>query len=70
MSIIGLIGGVSPEATKIYYGLLNDSARARRGGQHSAETLFYMLDYGVVFGHYQTEDWTAFKVKSSRPRSP
>lgn len=63
MSLIGLIGGVSPEATKIYYGLLNASARDQRGGQHSAEALFYMLDYGVMFGHYKTEDWTAFKAQ-------
>ena len=49
MSLIGLIGGVSPEATKIYYDLLNAHARERRGGQHSARALFYMLDYGVMY---------------------
>lgn len=63
MSLIGLIGGVSPEATKIYYALLNDHARTVEGGQHSAETVFYMLDYGVMIGHYQTEDWDAFKTE-------
>ncbi len=63
MSLIGLIGGVSPEATKIYYALLNDHARSKQGGQHSAETLFYMLDYGLMFGHYQAENWDAFKAE-------
>ena len=63
MSLIGLIGGVSPEATKIYYELLNGHARARQGGQHSARTLFYMLDYGVMIGHYHDEDWAAFKAE-------
>lgn len=63
MSLIGLIGGVSPEATKIYYELLNGHARARMGGQHSARAVFYMLDYGVMIGHYHEEDWEAFKAE-------
>lgn len=60
MPLVGLIGGVSPEATKIYYELLNGHARKRRGGQHSARALFYMLDYGVMFGHYSAEAWGPF----------
>lgn len=63
MPLVGLIGGVSPEATKIYYELLNGRARKRRGGQHSACALFYMLDYGVMFGHYGNEDWGAFNAE-------
>ena len=63
MSMIGLIGGVSPEATQIYYRLLNDHARARLGGQHSARALFYMLDYGVMIAHYHAEDWAAFTAE-------
>ena len=66
MSLIGLIGGVSPEATKIYYDLLNAHARERRGGQHSARALFYMLDYGVMYGRYQAEDWQAFNAEVVR----
>ena len=63
MSLVGLIGGVSPEATKIYYELLNAHARDRLGGQHSAPCLFYMLDYGVMIGHYHEEAWDAFKAE-------
>lgn len=63
MSRIGLIGGVSPEATKIYYDLLNAHARARHGGQHSARCLFYMLDYGVMIAHYHEEAWEAFRAE-------
>ena len=62
MSLVGLIGGVSPEATKIYYDLLNEHARVQKGGQHSARLLYYMLDYGVMIDHYHTENWTAFKA--------
>ena len=63
MSRVGLIGGVSPEATKIYYELLNGHARARHGGQHSARCAFYMLDYGVMIGHYHDENWDAFRAE-------
>ena len=61
MSLVGLIGGVSPEATKIYFDLLNAHARARHGGQHSARCIFFMLDYGVMIGHYHDENWDAFR---------
>jgi len=60
MPLVGLIGGVSPEATQIYYRHLNRAARERLGGQHSANVLYYMLDYGVMIGHYHDENWTAF----------
>ncbi|WP_018149104.1 aspartate/glutamate racemase family protein [Henriciella marina] len=63
MSLVGLIGGVSPEATKIYYELLNAHARTRHGGQHSARCVFFMLDYGVMIGHYHDENWEAFKAE-------
>ncbi|HIG22510.1 MAG TPA: amino acid racemase [Henriciella marina] len=63
MSLIGLIGGVSPEATKIYYELLNSHARTRHGGQHSARCVFFMLDYGVMIGHYHDENWDAFRAE-------
>ena len=63
MSLIGLIGGVSPEATKIYYELLNAHARDRHGGQHSARCVFFMLDYGVMIGHYHDENWDAFRAE-------
>ncbi|MEQ9314581.1 MAG: amino acid racemase [Henriciella sp.] len=63
MSHVGLIGGVSPEATKIYYELLNAHTRARHGGQHSARCLFYMLDYGVMIGHYHAKAWDAFRAE-------
>ena len=63
MSLVGLIGGVSPEATKIYYELLNAHARERLGGQHSARCVFFMLDYGVMIGHYHDENWDAFKAE-------
>lgn len=58
--MLGLIGGVSPEATAIYYRLLNEAARARFGAEHSANILLYALDYGVMIRHYNDGNWTAF----------
>jgi len=60
MKLLGLIGGVSPEATAIYVRLLNRHARERFGGERSANFLLYMLDYGVMVGHYNDRNWPAF----------
>jgi len=63
MKLLGLIGGVSTESTAIYYRLLNDAARARLGGQHSANILIYALDYGIMIRHYDARDWPAFTAE-------
>lgn len=60
MKLLGLIGGVSPESTPVYYRHLNEAARARLGGEHSANILLYTVDYGVVIEHYNAGDWPAF----------
>jgi aspartate racemase len=60
MKRLGVIGGVSPESTVIYYRLLNKAARARFGGEHSANIVLYTLDYGVMIRHYDNRDWPAF----------
>ena len=63
MKLLGLIGGVSPEATAIYYRLLNEAARSRFGPLHSANLMLYALDYGVMIRHYDNRDWEAFTVE-------
>ncbi len=60
MKLLGLIGGVSPESTVIYYRLLNEAARTRLGGEHSANILLYTLDYGTIIDHYNGGDWPSF----------
>ncbi len=60
MKLIGLIGGVSPESTAIYYRLLNEAAQARLGGEHSANLLLFALDYGVMIKHYDDRNWPCF----------
>ncbi|GJL92735.1 aspartate/glutamate racemase family protein [Hyphococcus sp.] len=63
MKLLGLIGGVSPEATAIYYRLLNEAARERLGPLHSANLMLYALDYGVMISHYDNRDWNAFTAE-------
>ncbi len=63
MKLLGLIGGVSPESTAIYYRLLNEAVRARLGGEHSANIILYTLDYGVMIRHYDAGDWDAFNAE-------
>ena len=60
MKLVGLIGGVSPESTVVYYRLLNEAARRAYGGDHSAKLLFYTLDYGVMIEQYHKDDWPGF----------
>ena len=60
MKLVGLIGGVSPESTVIYYRLLNEAAHERLGPEHSANILLYTLDYGVMIEHYTNRDWPHF----------
>ena len=45
MKTIGLIGGMSWQSTRTYYGLLNEMAAARLGGIHSAEILMRSVDF-------------------------
>lgn len=63
MKLLGLIGGVSPQSTAIYYNLLNEAARAKLGGEHSANILLYALDYGALIEHYNAGDWTAYRAE-------
>jgi len=57
---IGLIGGVSPESTEVYVRLFNRAARARLGGEHSANFIVWHLDYGVMIELYHKRDWPRF----------
>lgn len=60
MKLLGLIGGVSPQSTQIYYRLLNEAARRRLGAEHSARMIIYALDYGEMVVLYDRSDWTGY----------
>lgn len=61
MKRIGLIGGVSPESTVIYYRLLNAAARQAYGGDSSADMVIQSLNFGYMHELYRAADWTTFK---------
>ena len=60
MKLLGLIGGVSPESTAIYYRLLNDAARARLGGDHSQRMIISSFDFSVMHDLYRDADWGGY----------
>lgn len=60
--LLGLIGGVSPESTAIYYRLLNDMARERLGGAHSARLLIWSFDFNLIDEAYRAADWARYRA--------
>jgi aspartate racemase len=46
--IIGLIGGMSWESSAEYYRIINQTARTRLGGLHSAKCLMWSFDFGEI----------------------
>ncbi|WP_371055342.1 aspartate/glutamate racemase family protein [Rhodosalinus sp. K401] len=57
MRPIGLIGGMSWESTAVYYRLLNERARERFGGLHSAEILLWSVDFARIERMQADGDW-------------
>jgi aspartate racemase len=69
MRTLGLVGGMSWESTAIYYRLLNELARERLGGLHSAELLLWSFDFAEVADHQHRGDWdgaTALMLEASQ----
>lgn len=60
MKLLGLIGGVSPESTAIYYRLLNDAARARFGGSHSQSMIISSFNFSEMVELYAAGDWDGY----------
>lgn len=59
MKTLGLIGGMSWESTAIYYRHLNELARQRLGGLHSAQLLLWSFDFAEIEALQAAEDWAA-----------
>ncbi len=59
MKTLGLIGGMSWESTAIYYRHLNELARERLGGLHSAQLLLWSFDFAEIEALQAAEDWAA-----------
>lgn len=57
MKRLGLIGGMSWESTAVYYRLLNQAARRRLGGLHSADLLLRSVDFAPIAQMQSAGDW-------------
>ena len=59
MKTIGLIGGITPQSTILYYQILNDLANEKFGGNHSCKTIIHSLDFGEISKLQSQDDWYA-----------
>lgn len=66
MKTIGMIGGVSTEATLIYYKTINALVRQRRGGYHSADMRIHSVNFHDYNGAHETRDWPFIRTGFDR----
>lgn len=57
MKLIGLIGGLSWESTAVYYRLMNEMVRQKRGGLASARLLIWSFDFEEIAGLQAAGKW-------------
>lgn len=57
MRVIGLIGGLSWESSIEYYRIINQTARDRLGGAHSARCLMWSFDFGEIEAMQHAGRW-------------
>ncbi|WP_258691440.1 aspartate/glutamate racemase family protein [Tenacibaculum aquimarinum] len=48
MKTIGLIGGITPQSTMMYYQVLNELAAEKYGEHHSAKIVIHSVDFGEI----------------------
>jgi aspartate racemase len=54
---IGLLGGMSWESSALYYRLINEAVRERRGGLHSARCILLSVDFAEIERLQVAGDW-------------
>ena len=59
LRMLGLLGGMSWESTAIYYRQLNELARERLGGLHSARLLLWSVDFAEIAELQHRGEWAA-----------
>lgn len=63
---IGVLGGMSNQATGEYYRLLNDGLNARLGGWDNAEIVIVSVNFGNIQHFVRNDEWTAAEAYLSR----
>jgi aspartate racemase len=59
MKTIGIIGGMSPESTVVYYREINRRINAALGGHHSAKMVLFNVQYQDIKTFHHDENWAA-----------
>ena len=62
MNKIGIIGGMTPESTILYYKILNDLASKTFGTKHSAKVIIHSLNFGLISKLQSAGDWDALNL--------
>jgi aspartate racemase len=57
MKTIGLIGGMSWESSAEYYRVVNETAKEKLGGLHSAQVILYSVDFAEVERLQREDRW-------------
>lgn len=57
MKTIGLIGGMSWESSIEYYRIINETAKEKLGGLHSAKSLMVTVDFAEIEKLQHTDRW-------------
>jgi len=63
MKTIGLIGGMSWESSIEYYRIINEQARERFGGLHSAKCIMHSYDFDQIARAQRRDDWDGLTDK-------
>jgi aspartate racemase len=54
---IGLIGGMSWESSMLYYQIINQTVKVRKGGHHSAKILLHSVNFQEIKDLQQQGNW-------------
>lgn len=57
MKSLGILGGMSPESTALYYQIINRAINARLGGNHSADLYLHSVNFEDIVALQQAADW-------------
>ncbi len=57
MKTIGLIGGITPQSTILYYQVLNDLASQKFGDNHSCKVIINSVDFAEISTHQKNNNW-------------
>ncbi len=63
MKKIGLIGGITPESTILYYQILNKLSANQLGKVHSAELIINSFDFGQISQLVKQGKWDLLDKK-------